>query len=107
MKRMIWILALVACKPDVVTTQNLTLPADSASTCLAQCRSIGLDLSSVVIIAQNIGCVCSPAPAPGAPPPATQTSSAAAAAGMTAILIQQTAAAAQTPIGSGVSAGGR
>jgi hypothetical protein len=36
-----------------------TLPSDAAQTCASQCGSIGMALSSVVIMAENVGCVCS------------------------------------------------
>lgn len=93
MKLLVLALSLAACRPPVATTKRLDIPTDSSATCSTQCKSLGLDLTSVVIMANNVGCVCgvpATAPAPQA--------SAGAAGGMTAILLQQQAAAAQQPV---------
>jgi hypothetical protein len=98
--RMLWGLALAmtaACSAPVGTTRSIEVPRDSTNTCTSHCRAIGLELNSVVIMANNVGCVCSPAapaPVPGGPPAPAPTASA-AAGGMTAIVLQQQAAAQQ------------
>jgi hypothetical protein len=77
------LLLLPACAATVGTNSMTTLPADSAATCASKCREIGLPLDSVVIMASNVGCVCSATPRPGA---------SAAAGGMAALLQEQEAA---------------
>jgi hypothetical protein len=68
------------------------VPKNAAATCAGYCQSLGLTLDSVVIMASNVGCVCS---AHGPPQAAPQSSSSAGAAGgMATILLQQQAAAA-------------
>jgi hypothetical protein len=37
---------------------NLNVPSNAASTCETHCRSIGLELSAVAIMASNVGCIC-------------------------------------------------
>jgi hypothetical protein len=71
-------------KADVGVSGRIEVPRDSAGTCTSLCGSIGLTLDSVVVMANNVGCVCRAAPAA---PPASTTS--AASGGMAAILIQQ------------------
>jgi hypothetical protein len=74
-----------ACTTPVGATMHV--PSDSAATCGGYCQSIGLTLESVVIMANNVGCVCAvqpPAPAPSAAPPAS-------AGGMAAIMMQEAA----------------
>jgi hypothetical protein len=70
-----------------------SLPSDSASNCAAQCKTIGLPLESVVIMANQVGCVCrttSGAPGSAAPNAGKEpTSQGASAAGMAAILVLQ------------------
>jgi hypothetical protein len=56
------------------------VPKDAATTCKAHCNEVGLSLNAVVIMADNVGCVCSAVPEP--------TASGAAAGGMAAILRQ-------------------
>lgn len=59
------------------------VPKDATPTCSGYCNEIGLTLNSVVIMANNVGCVCSP-PA-GAPGVGGGVSS----GGMAALLMQQ------------------
>jgi hypothetical protein len=55
-----------ACAAAVGTEGGVYVPKDAASTCSTHCNEIGLALNSVVIMANNVGCVCSAAPsAPG------------------------------------------
>ena len=67
MKNIILLIGLLcsACAATVGTGGAFYVPKDAATTCSAHCNEIGLGLSSVVIMANNVGCVCSAAP--GAP----------------------------------------
>jgi hypothetical protein len=82
-------------------SNTTSVPRDSAATCAGYCQSIGLGLDSVVIMANNVGCVCAargvapPPPGPGGVPAApvpTSSTHAGAAGGLTAIVLQQEAA---------------
>ena len=64
-----------------VGVSGLSIPHDAGNVCSQQCRTIGMNLSAVAIMANNIGCVCQPSA--GAPPVAT--SGASSAAGMATI----------------------
>jgi len=103
-------LAFTACEATV-GAKNLSIPRDAAHQCAVHCQSIGLTVTAVAIMAENVGCVCQyipkapPAPAPAAPPavpapvpPATSDLSAGPlgtpVAGMATIAVQQAAAAA-------------
>jgi len=67
------------CAATVGTSGAIYVPKDAAATCSAHCNEIGLALNSVVIMANNVGCVCSAAsPAAG---------NAAAAGGMAALMM--------------------
>ena len=85
---LIMILMATAACPAPVGVQSGRLPADSAGQCAAQCNEIGLALDAVVVMANNVGCVCRPA-AQFAPPTAGQPSARAAssAGGLTAVLL--------------------
>jgi len=62
-----------------VGVDRKSLPKDAAQTCASHCSTIGMALNSVVIMADNVGCVCSAGP----PPPG----SGASAGGMVALLM--------------------
>jgi hypothetical protein len=66
-----------------VGVSALSIPHDAGNVCSQQCRSIGMSLSAVAIMANNIGCVCQTGP--GAPPVAT--SAASSAGGMATLSI--------------------
>jgi hypothetical protein len=51
-----------ACPATVGTGGAIYVPKDAAATCASHCNEIGLALNSVVIMASNVGCVCSAAP---------------------------------------------
>jgi hypothetical protein len=102
---LVMVLALAACQPAPVGVRDVEVPRDSGPQCANLCALIGLPLDSVVIMANNVGCVCrnaSPtAPAvttpPGATtttpaPPATPPGASASAGGMAAIMIAEEAA---------------
>jgi len=73
-----------------VGVANVQIPPDAAQTCDRHCQTIGMRLSAVAIMAENVGCICQFPAAPhadagagaagelGAPP-----------AGMSTITIQQ------------------
>ena len=63
MKRIALLLGLCSagCPATVGTSGAIYVPKDAATTCSAHCNEIGLALNSVVIMANNVGCVCSAA----------------------------------------------
>lgn len=91
------VMGLVACAANVGTSGVTYVPKDSASTCGGYCNEIGMQLSSVVIMANNVGCVCSPGlPPPSLPPGAAPAeapaaASTSAAAGMAALVVAEEA----------------
>jgi len=101
------LLAFTACEATV-GVKNVSIPRDAAHQCAVHCQSIGLSVTAVAIMAENVGCVCqyiAAAPQPGAPPPPVPPGPPAASdlsagplgtpvAGMATIAGQQAAAAA-------------
>lgn len=89
-------LAAEACQPAPVGVRDVGLPSDATPQCASLCTQIGLPLDSVVIMANNVGCVCRaavPAPAPATAPAAgTAPGASASAGGMAAIMIAEEAA---------------
>lgn len=84
MVKVILLLLVVGCQAPVGST--VPIARDSASSCAAMCGSIGLPLESVVIMANNVGCVCRAA-SPSAPGQVNQ--GATSSGGMAAVLMQQ------------------
>jgi hypothetical protein len=100
-------LSLTACMAPVGTSGIVSVPPDAAQSCAQHCQTIGMRLTAVAIMANNVGCVCqSPAPAGSAAgsssradPGSTDrrlfalnegaTESATTTAGMVAILMEQ------------------
>jgi hypothetical protein len=100
-------LSLTACMAPVGTSGVISVPPDAAQTCAQHCQTIGMRLTAVAIMANNVGCVCqSPAPAgspagsssrtaPGSTDPRSfcvkegATEGATTTAGMVAILMEQ------------------
>lgn len=76
--------ALTACRAPV-GVDGVTVPSDAARTCEQHCRSIGLALGAVAIMANNVGCVCDAGGPPGAASSSTVT------AGMATIAMQDAA----------------
>jgi hypothetical protein len=74
---------LSGCATNVGTSSGHYVPPTAAGTCQAQCQAIGLELAAVVVMADNVGCVCQPKGATAA-----RASSTAVAGGMAAILQQ-------------------
>lgn len=75
---------LAGCAATVGTGGGVYVPPTAATTCHAQCQSIGLDLGAVVVMANNVGCVCQPRAAA-----ASAQKSSAVAGGMAALMEQQ------------------
>lgn len=90
MRHLIPVLGLVflsACNAAVGVSGGVQVPKDAANTCAQHCGSLGLQLSAVAIMANNVGCVCQPrSNAPGA---VASNYSAATSAGMATIAMQQ------------------
>ena len=85
------LLPLASCMATVGVS-NFGLPPDAAKTCAAHCKTIGMNLTAVAIMAENVGCVCQyPAQPPASPPAAGEFGT--PPGGMTAIAAQQAAAA--------------
>ena len=65
------VISLAACQPAPVGVRNLSVAPDSAPQCASLCQQVGMSLDSLVIMADNVGCVCRAAPPapPGAAPP--------------------------------------
>lgn len=84
-----WVMAtvlcgwLVGCNAMVGTGGMTSVPKDAASTCASHCQSIGLSLDSVVIMANNVGCVCRGSNA------SERSSKGATAGGMAALLVAE------------------
>src|SRR5215472_8389080 len=56
-------LSLTACMAPVGTSGVISVPPDAAQSCARHCQTIGMRLTAVAIMANNVGCVCqSPAP---------------------------------------------
>lgn len=81
------IITLPACTAPVGS--SLTVPQDAASTCQDHCQSIGMRLTAVAIMANNVGCVCEPRETSAPNSGTVGQQSSATAGGMTAIAIQE------------------
>lgn len=82
MKLLVMVLALVGCHASPpVGAPGMVIEPGSADQCTQQCAAMKLELDSVVVMANTIGCVCRRASPPGT------TAAASAAGGMTALLI--------------------
>ena len=66
---------------------KLKVPQDAATQCAEHCASIGMVLSAVAIMANNVGCVCQPQPGTAS----ASEYSAATAGGISAILMEKEA----------------
>lgn len=77
-------LLLVGCMAPVGS--ELEVPTDAALTCKNHCASIGLPLSAVAIMANNVGCVCEAKPLS-----AEASSNHAVTGGMATIMLQEEA----------------
>lgn len=71
----------VSCMAQVGAAATAGVPRDAATTCASYCTDMQMTLSAVVVMANNVGCVCNPTKT------ATMEDKAAASAGgMAAIL---------------------
>src|SRR5262245_35955918 len=80
---------LVACAAGCTAPvgSSLRVPSDAADTCRRLCAGIGLEMSAVAIMANNVGCVCQEQHQ--ASRPAATLDREAVAAGMATILLQE------------------
>lgn len=81
---------LFACTARV-GAEGVTVPRDSAAICANHCSSIGMRLSAVAIMANNVGCVCQHR-SHAASDSTSVANSSTAAAGMSTIMMQEAAA---------------
>ena len=81
------IVPLAGCVAPVGVSGALSIPHDAGNICSQQCRSIGMNLSAVAIMANNVGCVCQPSA--GGPPVATLGASSAAGMATISMLNEQ------------------
>jgi hypothetical protein len=83
---------LMGCGTATVGASRTTsIPKDAPATCSSYCRDMGLSLSAVVVMADNVGCVCAVPGAAGSAAPAAAPvngSPGAAAGGMAALMLQ-------------------
>ena len=87
MKTLLVVLVTFAFSACAATVGSLaTVPKDSPATCTKFCSEMGLTLSSVVIMANNVGCVCNAASTGTA-----DAQGAAVAGGAAAVLMQEEA----------------
>jgi hypothetical protein len=82
------VVGLAACQAPV-GVRNVEVPRDSAPQCASLCSGIGLPLDSVVIMANNVGCVCRAAPPPPSATPSTAAPGSASAGGMAAVMMAE------------------
>ena len=100
-------LSLTACMAPVGTSGAVSVPPDAAQSCAHHCQTIGMRLTAVAIMANNVGCVCQSPTSAGsaagsssraAPGPTDRralgvnegaTESATTTAGMVAVLMEQ------------------
>jgi hypothetical protein len=78
-------LALGACTMQAPVGSFANVPLDAPAKCGGFCTKMGMGLGAVVVMANNVGCVCTPNGLKGG----SAEESGAAAGGMTALLIQQ------------------
>src|SRR5262245_64914470 len=58
-------LSLTACMAPVGTSGAVSVPPDAAQSCAQHCQTIGMRLTAVAIMANNVGCVCQSPTPPG------------------------------------------
>ena len=74
----------LACSATVGTAGMVSVPKDASATCSQHCSSIGMSLDAVVVMANNVGCVCR-----GVKSAAADSPAGASAGGMAALMVQQ------------------
>lgn len=77
-------LGAAACVAPVGTSGLLSVPKNAGTTCAEMCSSIGMSLTTVVVMANNVGCACAPPRAVG-----TDERGVATAAGLVAAQVQE------------------
>ena len=87
---LLMVVPLAGCMAPVGVSNGWTVPNDAGNVCTQQCRTIGMNLSAVAIMANNIGCVCQTG-AGSAPVATTGASSAAGMATISMLNAQQQA----------------
>jgi len=80
------VVSLAGCVAPVGVS-GLAIPRGAANVCARQCGAVGMNLSAVAIMANNIGCVCQPST--GTPPVATLGGSSAAGMATISMLNEQ------------------
>jgi hypothetical protein len=75
-------LSLTGCMAAVGTQSLVNVPVDAPIRCARYCNDMKLSLSSVVIMANTVGCVCSP-------PISVSQGASGAVAGMAAVLMEE------------------
>ncbi len=73
------------CYAAVGTSGPITVPPEATQTCESHCASIGTSLDAVVVMANNVGCVCRPAK----PKETAASSNGAVAGGMAALIMEE------------------
>jgi hypothetical protein len=76
--------SLVGCTAQVGS--SLTVPDDAGQTCKDHCSAIGMTLSAVAIMANNVGCICEPV---GNSDGAVAREASSVAGGMTVVLMEE------------------
>ncbi|SEM63594.1 hypothetical protein SAMN05444354_12022 [Stigmatella aurantiaca] len=85
MKTLLPLLCLLATGCTTHRATNLSLPKERATECAANCESLDMKLSAMVVISNSVGCVCEPKDAS----PQTETRRTAAATASGAILAEE------------------
>ena len=85
--------AAAGCRVDPPVAPNLEVPPNGAQVCASHCATMGLGLGGVILVANRMGCVCTPT-MPGAPGMSVIDGGGAAAA-LSMIADDEAAAAAQ------------
>lgn len=78
-----------------VGASSVSIPKDARNVCAYQCGTLGMGLSAVAIMANNIGCVCQGGPFDAKPQASSGGASATAGMATIAMLRAQQEAAAQ------------
>ncbi|HEY5957966.1 MAG TPA: hypothetical protein VIV60_15490 [Polyangiaceae bacterium] len=81
----LFLLCTMGCNAAVGVSGGVQVPHDAAATCAGHCSTLGLQLSAVAIMANNVGCVCQPRSQVGTVSDFTAGTS----AGMATIAMQQ------------------
>lgn len=83
------LLAAAGCVAPVGVGGPVSIPPNAAATCAGQCSSIGMELSAVAIMANNVGCVCQRREGTASTGGSVGDQTGATAAGMATIAMQE------------------